>query len=228
MVSEALEGHLGATVQVDSCRACQAFWFDRYESLQLSPRATLKLFRLIGEAAAKGRPPHWAQATCPHCGIRLLRTHDLQRNTPFEYWRCGRGHGRLISFYNFLREKDFIRPLSPAQMAELKRRLDSINCSNCGAPIDLATHSSCTHCGTPLSILDVGQAERLIAQLQQADRPPSAPHASPVAAPAPSAPQPADEIASLMRSMAEQDAGADSLIGAGLRSLLALLNTRIR
>jgi hypothetical protein len=45
-----------------------------------------------------------------------------------------------------------------------------MNCSNCGAPIDLAKASACTHCGSPLSMLDMAQAGRLIAQLQAADR----------------------------------------------------------
>ncbi len=45
-----------------------------------------------------------------------------------------------------------------------------VNCSNCGAPIDLAKGSDCTHCGSPLSMLDLKQAETLVAQLREADR----------------------------------------------------------
>ncbi len=52
--------------------------------------------------------------------------------------RCPGRHGRLITFFNFLREKNFIRPLSAAQIEELRQNVRTVNCSNCGAPIDLA------------------------------------------------------------------------------------------
>ena len=44
-----------------------------------------------------------------------------------------------------------------------------MNCSNCGAPVDVAHHSGCSHCGSPVSMLDLQQAEKLVAQLQKAD-----------------------------------------------------------
>lgn len=72
--------------------------------------------------------------------------------------------------FDFLKEKDFIRPLTPAQIAELRESLQVVNCSNCGAPIDLAKASDCGHCGSPLSMLDMQQAETLVAQLREADR----------------------------------------------------------
>ncbi|MEO8681259.1 MAG: zinc ribbon domain-containing protein [Vicinamibacterales bacterium] len=208
MTTEVFEGHQSLSVEIDYCLDCQAFWFDHFENLQLAPRATLKLFRLIGEASEKARPRPWPDGACPRCGIRLLKTHDLQRNTPFVYWRCARRHGRQISFYDFLREKDFIRPLPPEQLEELRRQLASINCSNCGAPIDLARDSVCSHCGSPLSILDTSQAGKLIAHLQNADAPVSEPMAK-LAALLPHAPQ------------------APDLIGEGLRSLIALLMKRV-
>jgi len=168
--TERLDGYLDTPLSVDICRACQLFWFDARESLQLSAGATLALFRIIGDASAHGRPRIRIGSHCPRCGAHLLLTHDLQRNTPFSYWRCEAGHGRLITFYDFLREKDFIRPLSPAKVAEMRQSLQTVNCSNCGAPIDLARSSVCTHCGSPLSMLDLNRAEELIRELQQADR----------------------------------------------------------
>jgi hypothetical protein len=45
-----------------------------------------------------------------------------------------------------------------------------VNCSNCGAAVDLHARSACGHCGSPLSMLDLKQAEALITQLQRADR----------------------------------------------------------
>jgi hypothetical protein len=101
--------------------------------------------------------------------MRLAPVHDLQRATRFDYLRCPVRHGRLISFFDFLREKNFITPLSPDQVDALKRNVQTINCSNCGAPIDLARTSTCTHCGSPLSMLDMQQAERLVADLRRAE-----------------------------------------------------------
>jgi hypothetical protein len=155
MAPQTLEGHLGTHVAIDVCPACQAFWFDHLESLRLSPGATLQLFRMIG---AQPRPPGRGfpdPMKCPRCEIRLLTTTDRQRNTPFHYWRCPREHGRLITFLDFLREKDFIRPLSPRQLAELRQQIQMINCSSCGAPIDLTRASACAHCGAPISMLDL-------------------------------------------------------------------------
>ena len=85
--------------------------------------------------------------------------------------RCPKDHGRLITFVEFLREKDFIRPLSAQQIEELRRNVQIVNCSNCGAPIDLTNSSSCGHCGSPLSMLDMKRAGALVAELREADRP---------------------------------------------------------
>lgn len=169
MTAQTLEGHLGKTVTIDVCLSCQAFWFDERESLQLSPGATLQLFRLIGERAHASRTPLSPFSKCPRCGLRLIPAHDMQRTTRFEYRRCPTHHGRFITFFDFLREKNFIRPLSPGQIEELKRNLTTLNCANCGASIDLQHSSACAHCGSPLSMLDVKQAEDLVRQLRDAD-----------------------------------------------------------
>jgi hypothetical protein len=168
MREEPLEGHHGRAVAIDLCVTCQAFWFDGRESLSLTPGSTLALFRLIGEHAV--RPGALSDgAACPRCGRRLRRAHDMQRATRFEYLACPEGHGRFTTFFNFLREKDFVRPLGAAQVDELRRHVQSVNCSNCGAAVDLARGSACTHCGSPLSMLDMRQADALLARLQRAD-----------------------------------------------------------
>lgn len=171
MATETLDGHLGTDVQIDRCAGCQVIWFDHLESLKLSPAGTLRLFQLIGAGKQSRTMPVREPLTCPRCDIRLLLTNDRQRNTPFRYWRCAREHGRLITFFDFLREKDFIRPLSPEQLAALRQNVQMINCSNCGAPIDLMHASSCAHCGTPLSTLDLEQISRMAQQLQRASEP---------------------------------------------------------
>jgi hypothetical protein len=164
-----LDGHLGTKVDLDLCGRCQVIWFDHLESLRLSPGATLSLFRMIGEHKQMPPPPLADPLKCPRCDLRLLLTNDRQRNTPFRYRRCAREHGRLITFFDFLREKDFVRPLSPRQLADLRAVVQIINCSNCGAPIDLTRTSACAHCSTPLSMLDLNQIEGMAAHLRQAD-----------------------------------------------------------
>ncbi len=170
MTTLALDGRLGTSVSIDVCDACQAFWFDRYESLQLSPGSTLKLFsRMRDEPASVG--PFSRTLRCPRCRAALALTHDQQRATRFEYWCCPGGHGHFITFVEFLKEKDFIRPLTPQQIDQLRSSVQTINCSNCGAPIDLAHASACGHCGSPLSMLDVQQMQRMADELADAARP---------------------------------------------------------
>jgi hypothetical protein len=171
MDTETLDGHLGTSVSVDLCLPCQVFWFDTHESLQLAPGAVLKLFRLIGEHALTQRTPAATEPACPRCGARLLVTHDQQRNTRFQYLRCPQDHGRLITFVDFLREKDFIKPLTPQQIEELRQSVQVVNCSHCGAPIDLTKYTSCAHCGAALSMLDMKQAGALVAKLRESAQP---------------------------------------------------------
>ena len=171
MDAEAFDTRLGAPLTIDVCLPCQVFWFDTHESLQLSPGSVLRLFRLVGERAMTPRARTPGRPACPRCGIRLLETHDMQRRTRFEYLRCPREHGRLITFVNFLREKDFIRPLSAQQIEDLRRNVQVVNCSNCGAPIDLGHSTSCAHCGSPLSMLDMTQAGAVVTALQEAEQP---------------------------------------------------------
>jgi DNA-directed RNA polymerase subunit RPC12/RpoP len=168
MVEQQLHGQLSTTVSIDLCLSCQAFWFDGYESLKLTPASVLTLFRLIGEQPASKPAALADRSACPRCQLRLVPAHDLQRSTRFEYLRCPVKHGRLITFFNFLREKDFIRPLTPAQIEELRRNVHTVNCANCGASIDLASGIACAHCGSPLSMLDMRQAAALIETLKEA------------------------------------------------------------
>jgi len=166
-----LEAHQNKPLDIDLCEACHAFWFDKYESLKLSPGSTLKLIKLIGELSAQGKPTISDNLQCPRCNARLLLTRDMQRSTRFSYWRCDDGHGRFIGFFDFLREKNFVRTLSQQEIDEMRQNIQAVNCSNCGAPIDLSSTSSCSHCGSPLSMLDMKQPQELLKQLKQAAEP---------------------------------------------------------
>ncbi len=171
MTALKLGAHQGQSVAIDQCTPCQAFWFDKFESLQLAPAATLNLLQSIGEQKPTGHVSFSKDMRCPRCEVFLRPTQDMQRNTRFSYFRCSNGHGRLIRFIEFLREKDFIRPLSQQQIAELRKHVHTVNCANCGAPVDLESGAVCGHCGSPLSMLDMEQPERLIAQLKEAAAP---------------------------------------------------------
>ena len=85
MTSLTLGGHLSTEVHIDLCQTCQVIWFDRLESLRLAPAATLRLFRVIGDRPQLSPAPIQERLKCPRCDIRLLLTHDRQRNTPFRY-----------------------------------------------------------------------------------------------------------------------------------------------
>lgn len=168
MTAHQLGAHMGTSVTIDICLPCQAFWFDGRESLMLTPASTLQLFRIIGEEAAGHRRPLPASVSCPRCALKLRPIEDMQRTTRFRYRRCPRNHGRFITFFDFLREKNFIKPLSAAQLDDLRAHVATVNCSNCGAPVDLAQASACTHCRSPLSMLDMGHAASVVDHLRTA------------------------------------------------------------
>ncbi len=123
---------------IDLCVDCQVLWFDPMESPQLSPAATLELFRTINDARPEVRRTLPRSMACPRCDSPLALTQDLQHTTRFSYYRCLRGHGRLTPFFQFLREKNFIRPVPPEELERLKSLVKIVRCSSCGAPIDLA------------------------------------------------------------------------------------------
>ena len=165
-----LEGRQGTKVDIDLCADCRGFWFDQYESLRLAPGATLKLFTLMAEPGSPGRPQP-PTMRCPRCSGRLTLTHDMQNTTRFQYWQCPQNHGHFITFLEFLREKNFIRPLTSQQIAELRQNVQTVNCSNCGGSIDLAKESVCPHCGSALSMLDMNQMAQMVAHLKEAEQP---------------------------------------------------------
>jgi hypothetical protein len=169
MAPEDFDAHYGRSVTLDLCHGCGLIWFDRQESLALTPGAVLRLFRELNEHRAERHPFQPDAMDCPRCHRRLVATSDRARATPFAYWRCPGDEGRATTFFDFLREKNFVKPLSPERLAELRRYAPSVHCSACGAPIDLARESVCGHCGAPLSMLDPDQVETMVRDLQRAE-----------------------------------------------------------
>ena len=156
-------------VYLDFCFPCQVVWFDQYESPQLAPAAVLEVFKAIGEHHTDARNALPELLDCPRCGSRLLLTQDLQHATRFSYYRCPWGHGRLTPFFQFLREKNFVRPVTAAELAAIKAKIRTVHCSNCGAPIDLEHDSVCTYCRSPLAILDPDAVAKTVKELDEAD-----------------------------------------------------------
>jgi transcription elongation factor Elf1 len=215
MTDWTLDGRVGTQVTVDVCTACQSFWFDQHQNLQLSPGSTLKLMKFIGEHSSTVKPTLSDVLECPRCGGPLSLTHDLVRNMHFNYWACASGHGKFIGFFDFLKEKNFIHALSAQEIQQLKQNVQTVNCSNCGASIDLQTNSSCPYCHSPIAMLDMKQQQQMLAQLQEA-----------------AAPKPVDPTLPLQLALATErtsalfkpddtewweDAGSGDLVQAGLK-----------
>jgi hypothetical protein len=203
-----MEAHLSAPIEIDMCTPCQSFWFDKWEDMKLSPGSTLKLLKLIGESSSPRRSAPYANVLpCPRCGSHLVFTHDLQGNTRFSYWRCMNEHGRFIGYLDFLREKSFIRTVSAKEINELRQKIQTVNCANCGAAINLTTDSVCTHCGSPISILDVKQPQQWVSDLKQA-------------------PEPLKLDPALFKADPTNDDPSFSLVHAGLSALARWLSSR--
>jgi hypothetical protein len=67
MQSQRLPRKLLGEETVDLCVSCQALWFDAFESIQLTPGATLALFdtiRKLPQASARALP---SRLSCPRC-----------------------------------------------------------------------------------------------------------------------------------------------------------------
>jgi len=171
MTAMTLDGRLRAQIAIDVCASCQAFWFDHFDSLQLSSGSTLKLMKFIGEHSSSAKPSLPDPLRCPRCATKLRLAHNMQRNMPFTYWRCANEDGHFIGFFEFLKEKYFIHPLSSEPIRELRQNVQFVNCSSCGASINLESSSVCPYCHSPISMLDMRQPRRMLDQLKQAAEP---------------------------------------------------------
>jgi uncharacterized protein YbaR (Trm112 family) len=157
-------------LELDLCMSCHAIWFDPHESAQLTPGAVMELFRLIHEHEGDPARPLRDVLPCPVCRERLSFTRDIQRTNRISYYRCLAGHGRLTTFLQFLREKNFVRDLAPGEIEQLRARVAQVRCSSCGAMIDLARDAQCSYCRAPVSILDADAVAKTLAELDAAER----------------------------------------------------------
>lgn len=224
MTDMLLDSRMGPPVTLNLCLVCQMFWFDMYENLKLATGSTLRLMKFISEHPPKGPVLLAQDLRCPRCNSGLHLTHDFQRATRFSYWRCEQECGRFIGFVDFLREKDFIHPLTPQQIHELSQIVRIVKCSHCGAPVDLSSSTTCAHCGAPVSLLDMNLPQQMLNQLQQVTEPQAA-------NPAPSSRQSqkehdADASLALLKSQPEwaSDVSSSGLVHAGLNAVARWLD----
>jgi hypothetical protein len=171
MTDWTLGSRLGAQLTIDVCAPCQAFWFDEHKDLQLSPASTLQLMKYIGEHSSSSKPALSQSLWCPRCGTGLTLAHNMARSVRFTYWQCPNQHGHFITFFEFLKEKNFIHPLSPIELQRLRESVQTVNCSSCGASIDLQNNSACPYCHSPIAILDLKQQQEMLELLKEAAAP---------------------------------------------------------
>ena len=206
-------------VTVDACDNCQALWLDATESQQLSPGALIDLFRAIGTSRRDARSSYPALLPCPRCTTPLSLTRDVRQTTRFTYYRCRYGHGRFTPYVQFLREKNFIRPPDPAELARLRAVVATVRCTSCGGPVPLDRNAVCPYCGAPVMLLDPDAVGKALEGLRAAEEKRTA--AQPVTGDALIA------IANVERELArdrreyEGESGID-VFAAGLRALRPL------
>ncbi|MBL0121914.1 MAG: hypothetical protein IPP88_04035 [Betaproteobacteria bacterium] len=145
-----LTTHIGTPITIDACWPCHVIWFDHLESTSLSPGSVIELFKRIHAVRDVSRNLVRVHTQCPTCNTALQNTSDIAKGGRFAYSRCGNGHGRLIAFTQFLREKNFIRSLQPHEIKSLSVKVKQIRCSSCGGSINLEADKACAlrlrHC----------------------------------------------------------------------------------
>ena len=115
------------------------------------------------------RQPVANRLNCPRCSDALVLSYDLSKSGRFSYFRCAKGDGRFTPFFQFLREKQFVRSLTPAELQRVRSQVRQISCSQCGAPIDLEHASECKFCHAPVSFLDPSAVEKAVQMWSEAE-----------------------------------------------------------
>jgi hypothetical protein len=162
MQAQSLAKHDQGSMQLDLCFACAGIWFDHLESVQLAPAAVIELFKQIYAHRDDVPRPQETRQACPRCRDTLVLSFDVSKTGRFSYFRCPHGDGRFTPFFQFLREKQFIRNLTEAELRRVRSQVRQIRCSECGAPIDLEHDSVCKYCRAPVSFLDAEAVEKAV------------------------------------------------------------------
>jgi len=164
-----VSGLYSADIELDLCFGCHVVWLDDRESIQLAPKGTMDLFRVLHEHRDDPRHALGKKLACLRCRRRLSLSHDIGKAGRFSYYACPQKHGRLTPFSEFLKEKQFVRELSQMEQNKIRAELKHVQCSSCGAPIDLMQSFQCGHCGSPIAVLDADAVQKTLTQLEEAD-----------------------------------------------------------
>jgi hypothetical protein len=162
MTTQQLASVTGGTVHIDLCFNCRGIWFDPQENLKLSPAAVLELFKLLHAHRNDAVCALANKLACVRCQRPLTQGFDVVRTGRYITYRCGQRHGRFSTFSSFMIEKGFVRLLTQPEIDDMARRVAVINCTSCGAPVDLRTDHACPHCRSALSLLDPLAVERAL------------------------------------------------------------------
>lgn len=160
-------------VEIDFCFSCQGIWFDQMENLKLSPGAIATVFRAMHQHSGEPRTPWGSSLRCAECRGPLAQGFDVVRSGRYITHRCESRHGRFSSFSSFMIERGFVRQLSRPEIDEIAKKVGSIQCSACGAPVDLRKEDACSHCRTALSLLDPQAVEKALQRYSQAPERPA-------------------------------------------------------
>ncbi len=164
---ETFEGHYGAKVELDLCHSCELIWFDKLENIQLSANGALGLLRSMATGLDPQRQPLPDRMDCPRCTGPLRQEVRRKKGSQWQVRACRQSHGQLVRYFDFLVERDCVKPLQGERLEELKRNVQQIRCSGCGSPVDIHKHDACQACGAPLSVLDAAATANAISQLRE-------------------------------------------------------------
>jgi Zn-finger nucleic acid-binding protein len=163
------KNHGGEDMELDICWHCQGLWFDTFENLQLSPGSVNELFKQLHAHRDEMQHPVANVMACPRCSRKLDKGYDLVRSGRYMTYRCPEKHGRYSSFSSFMVEKGFVRQMTPAEIADLAKRVGAIYCTGCGAPVDIRKDHACPHCRSAFSLLDPDAVENALKGYHQAE-----------------------------------------------------------
>lgn len=184
-----------------------------------SMASVLELFKIIGSSSERAELQ--SSLKCPNCAGALVFTHDVQHTTHFTYWRCLSDHSQLISFSQFLLEKNFVRPPSSEELAKLRAVVREISCSHCGATINLTTDAACPYCRAPITLIDPDSVAKAVRELSAGGKGPPSQQASTMAG---STVHEAQMRAILSQDQIEKGGGRHDLLEIGPGAIAQLLH----
>jgi hypothetical protein len=85
-------------------------------------------------------------------------------------YRCGKGHGRFSPFSSFMIEKGFVRMLTRPEVEDIAKPVDVMDCTGCGAPVDICKDAACPHCHNAFSLIDPVAVEQALQGYAKANK----------------------------------------------------------